>query len=231
MQVKVWDLPLRAFHWLLVLAVGAAWLTAEMAEDLGDSIMEVHECVGLLILGLLVFRVVWGFVGSTHARFTNFFPTPARLKAYRAGEWKGHGHNPLGALSVFGLLGLLLIQASTGLFANDDVSFTGPLYSLVTAAVSDRLTGLHHLAFDGLTILIALHVAAIAFYLRVKKVNLVRPMITGQADTDAVEAEKPATGGGLLAFLLALTIAVGVVFCASGVLLPAPTATASTNNW
>ncbi|MEY4593479.1 MAG: hypothetical protein RIR18_2374, partial [Pseudomonadota bacterium] len=96
MRVKVWDLPLRLFHWLLAISIGSAWVTAELSEDLGEGAIEIHSKIGLFILGLVSFRIVWGFVGSTHARFAHFFPTPSRLKAYLSGDSHPLGHNPVG---------------------------------------------------------------------------------------------------------------------------------------
>ena len=228
MRVKVWDLPLRLFHWLLVIAIVGAWASAELSEDLGDNVIEIHGKIGLFILGLVTFRIVWGFVGSTHARFLNFFPTPARIKAYLSGDVHPLGHNPIGALSVLALLALLVAQAVTGLFANDDISFHGPLAALISSGVSDRITKLHHLGFDALFILIGLHIAAIFFYLHIKKTNLLRPMITGYTDNAAGDS---ARGGGVIAFVVAVLIAAGVVCAASGVFLPKPAVDASTPNW
>ncbi|MFP5394108.1 MAG: cytochrome b/b6 domain-containing protein [Gammaproteobacteria bacterium] len=122
--ILVWDLPTRLFHWLLVAAVTVAIVTGE----LGGDWMAVHGKAGLAIVGLVSFRLVWGLVGSTHARFLSFIPTPGRVRSYLTGRWEGHGHNPVGALSVFALLAALGVQAGTGLFANDDIAFTGPLY-------------------------------------------------------------------------------------------------------
>jgi cytochrome b len=174
-KVKVWDLPLRLFHWSLVLAVTAAIVTGEI----GGSLADWHGRMGLLVLGLLVFRIVWGFVGTTHSRFAEFFPTPGRLLAYLKGAWRGAGHNPLGALSVLALLGILAAQVGTGLFANDDIAFQGPLAELVDKSTSDKLTGWHSRVFWGLATLIGLHIASIVFYAWVKKHNLVLPMLTG----------------------------------------------------
>lgn len=174
-KVKVWDWPLRFFHWALVLAVGAAIVTGEI----GGSLADWHGRAGLLVLGLLVFRLAWGFLGSTHARFISFLPSPGALVAYLRGAWQGVGHNPLGALSVLALLGILAAQVGTGLFANDDIAFEGPLFHLVEKSSSDRLTGLHARIFWGLAGLIGLHLASIVFYARIKKHNLLAPMITG----------------------------------------------------
>lgn len=214
-RIILWDLPTRLFHWLLAVSVVAAIVTGQ----LGGSLIDWHGKIGLLIVGLLAFRLVWGIVGSTYARFGQFFPTPSRVKTYLAGQWQGVGHNPLGALSVFGLLGLLIVQVATGLFANDDIAFNGPLSELVSKNFSDRLTGLHHLVSDVLIGLVVLHVAAIAYYGHVKKQKLLKPMITGWKDE--VEGES-ATGGGMFALLIALCLAGTVAYGASGAWLPEP---------
>ncbi|PKO87420.1 MAG: cytochrome B [Betaproteobacteria bacterium HGW-Betaproteobacteria-12] len=214
-RIRLWDLPTRLFHWLLVLAVIGAIVTGQ----LGGKLIDWHGRLGLFIVGLLVFRLVWGLCGSTYARFGQFFPTPGRLVAYLKGEWRGHGHNPLGALSVFGLIALLALQVASGLFANDDIAFVGPLYELIGKDLSDRLTGIHHLLSTFLFILIGMHLAAIIFYHRVRRQNLLTPMLTGWKDADHGEHAK---GGGLLALLFALALALGAIYGASGVWLPEP---------
>lgn len=212
-RVRLWDWPLRVFHWSLVAAVTTAIVTAK----LGGDWMPLHGKAGLTIVGLLAFRVVWGFVGSQPARFASFAPTPRKLLAYVRGTWRGIGHNPLGALSVFALLGLLTVQASTGLFSNDDISFTGPLFNAVDEAVSGRLTGVHRLLANVLYGLLGLHVLAIAFYVRVKKQQLVKPMVTGWKDvapgTEAPIASARASGW---AFVFAALAALTTVYAASG---------------
>jgi len=214
-RIRLWDLPTRLFHWLLVLSVAAAIISGQI----GGNFIDWHARIGLFIVGLVVFRLVWGVAGSTYARFAHFFPTPTKVKAYLNGDWKGVGHNPLGAFSVFGLLGLLAFQVTSGLFANDDIAFVGPLADLIGKDLSNRLTGLHHLAANFIYLLIALHVAAIVFYVRIKKDNLVKPMLTGWKDVEAGESAK---GGGVIALLLALVLAGGAVYGASGAWLPAP---------
>lgn len=216
MRVRVWDLPLRLFHWLLVTAVVTAFVTAKI----GGNAMDWHGRAGLLIIGLLVFRVVWGFIGSSNARFASFVRGPAAIRAYLHGKWQGAGHNPLGALSVLAMLALFAAQAATGLFANDDVAFEGYLYPLVSAAVSERITGIHNLLESVLILLVLLHLGAVAFYTRIKKESLVLPMITGWKE---VPMEPPASrGGGFIAFVVATLIATGVVYVAAGQLLPPP---------
>jgi cytochrome b len=208
-RVLVWDLPTRVFHWSLVLAVTVAVISGEIGGDW----MEIHGKAGLAILGLVTFRLVWGFAGSTHARFANFVPTAGKLRAYLRGRWKGQGHNPLGALSVFALLGLLAVQATTGLFGNDEISFTGPLFALVEEGLANRLTGLHKQLAYVLLAVLALHIVAILVYLVLKKDNLVKPMVTGFKE---VRAGTSAAKGSWTALVLAVTAAVAVVAVASG---------------
>lgn len=175
-KVHVWDWPLRLFHWLLVIGVIGAYVTGTQ----GGNWTEWHARFGSLTLGLLVFRLLWGFIGSTHARFINFFPTVSRLLAYVKGDWIGVGHNPAGALAVFALLSVLFILVGTGLFANDDIAFEGPLFDLIDKDLSDKLSGWHQRAVNVLLLLVGLHVAAIVFYQKVKKADLVVPMLTGK---------------------------------------------------
>jgi len=207
-RVRVWDLPLRLFHWALVAAVTTAIVTAE----LGGAWMAWHGRAGLAVVGLLVFRVAWGVAGAATARFASFAPTPARLRRYLRGEWRGIGHNPLGALSVFAMLGLLALQAATGLFGNDDIAFAGPLNHLVDDALGARLTGWHRLLADGLFALLALHLAAIAFHELVRRHRLVWPMLTGwRAGADGGSRSFAAGSHRALIGALALAAAVVVV--------------------
>lgn len=214
-KARVWDLPTRVFHWALVVLVLGAFVSAKI----GGGAMVWHGRCGLAILGLLVFRLVWGFVGSTYARFAQFVRGPAAIHAYLRGEWRGLGHNPLGALSVLALLGMLAAMAGTGLFANDDIAFEGYLMPLVGSELSGRITGIHHLLEKALMLLVLLHVGAIVFYVRVKKHNLVQPMLTGWTDGKPCES---ARGGGGGAFIAATLIALAAVWAASGALLPPP---------
>ncbi|MBL8429577.1 MAG: cytochrome b/b6 domain-containing protein [Dechloromonas sp.] len=214
-RIRLWDLPTRLFHWLLVLAVVASVVTGQ----LGGKLIDLHGKIGLAIVGLIAFRIVWGFAGSTYARFAQFFPTPGKIKSYLNGEWRGLGHNPLGALSVFGLIFLLTAQTLSGLFANDDIAFVGPLYDLISKSLSNRLSGLHELLSNVLIALVVLHVAAIAFYSHVKKDKLIKPMLTGWKEGATGESAK---GGGVLALIVALTIAGTAIYGASGAWLPEP---------
>jgi cytochrome b len=214
-RIRLWDLPTRLFHWLLVVTVLGTVVTGQI----GGNLIDLHGKFGLFAAGLLAFRIVWGLLGSTYARFAQFFPSPARIKTYLSGQWRGEGHNPLGALSVLGLILLLVVQVVSGLFANDDIAFTGPLADLVSREISNRLTGMHQLLSNVLIALVALHIAAIAFYGHVKKQNLVKPMITGWKENADGES---AHGGGVVALIVALLVAVGAIYGASGAWLPEP---------
>jgi cytochrome b len=227
-RIKLWDLPIRVFHWSIVLLV----VLAVVSGQIGGALIDWHARIGLGILGLIVFRIVWGVVGSSHARFASFFPTPASLRAYLHGQWRGVGHNPLGAFSVFGLLALLALQVGSGLLSNDDIAFNGPLARLIDKGLSDRLSGLHELISNLLIALVIVHVGAIAFYVRVKKDNLLQPMITGWKDVESGQG-KSATGGGALALLLAVLIALAAVYGGSGewIAVPPPVPAASTPSW
>jgi cytochrome b len=214
-RVRLWDLPTRLFHWLLLLAVA----TAIASGLVGANWMKLHGLAGLTITGLLVFRITWGFVGNHYARFASFFPLPSRLKSYLRGHWHGLGHNPLGALSVLALLGVLSLQVCTGLVGNDEIAYTGPLVNLVSDELSLRLTGIHHQLSKVLFFLLGLHVAAILFHVWIKKDNLIKPMVTGFKDIEqgrAIAESPPARWSALVVALLA---AASAVYIASGGLL------------
>lgn len=206
----IWDLPLRLFHWLLAALVVASMVTG----TLGGNALEWHMRSGYAILTLLVFRLWWGFWGGHHARFATFVRGPAAIVRYLRGQWSERaGHNPLGALSVVAMLGLLLVQGVIGLFANDDVLAEGPLYRLVSKETSDWLTGLHQRNFYALAALLGLHVAAVSYYRLVKRDDLIRPMITGHREVvgDVVEASPPARGSTARAVLF-LLLSAGLVW-------------------
>jgi len=178
-NIRVWDLPTRLFHWTLVALMVAQWLTAEFG-----SAMDWHVWGGYAVLALVLFRLIWGFVGSDTARFSDFLRGPGAALAYaqalRRGETPRYlGHNPLGAWSIVAMLVLLLIQAGTGLFANDDILIEGPLYAWVSKGTSDWLTTIHRFNFNLLLLVIAVHLSAVLFYLLVKRENLIHPMLSG----------------------------------------------------
>ncbi len=179
--VRVWDLPTRTFHWTLatcvVASIGSAWV--------GGNAMAWHFRLGYAVFTLLAFRILWGWVGGHWSRFANFVHGPATIARYLRGRSRVHehhevGHSPLGALSVLALLAALAAQVGTGLFADDEIANTGPLVRFVSGATSLALTKWHRNVGQWLIIaLVVLHVAAILYYLVVKKRNLVAPMLSG----------------------------------------------------
>ncbi len=214
-QIRVWDLPLRLFHWALVVSVVVA-----LASGLKGN-MGLHQQAGLAVVTLLSFRLAWLFLGSTYARIGALLGALPRIPDYLRGNWRKPGHNPLGVLSMGAMLLVLGWQSVSGLFTNDDSVFTGPLYRLIDKADSLMLTGLHRQTFWLLVGLIALHVATVLFYWLVKKNNLVKPMITGNTE-QLNEEYKPATGGRWLAFVLSCLFAVGALYVAQGSWVPKP---------
>ena len=178
--VKVWDLPTRIFHWTLVALMIAQWLTAQ-----NSGAMDYHVWGGYAVLALVLFRLIWGVVGSETARFGAFVRGPGAALAYVKALLRGEtplylGHNPMGGWSIVAMLILLLVQAGTGLFANDDILIEGPLYSWVSKSASDWLTTIHKLNFNLLLAVIAVHISAVLFYLLVKRENLIHPMLSGR---------------------------------------------------
>lgn len=211
-KIRIWDLPTRVFHWLLALAV----ITALVTANIGGNAMDWHFRCGYAALSLVVFRVCWGLVGSYHARFVNFVPSPKKLWAYlsnRAQPDVAHGHNPLGALSVLAMLAVILTQTISGLFANDDIASEGPLMKFVSKERSDQLSWLHSQVSGNLIYaLIALHVLAICFYFFKKKNNLILPMLTGDKQLDA-NSKSVEDSWSLRAFALSCAmLCVGAVY-------------------
>jgi cytochrome b len=202
----VWDLPVRVTHWALVLAVAGCWAT----HYAGVAWFTWHRRLGYVVLVLVAFRVVWGLVGTRHARFAAFVRGPGTVLAYlRKRGRPAVGHNPLGALSVIALLGLMLLQASTGLFANDEIMNMGPFYGWIAPELSNRITSLHRASSDWLLAMIGLHLAAVVFYVRFLRQPLVGAMITGRKPATAVPAgEAIDASRTLLAIAIVAVIAI-----------------------
>jgi cytochrome b len=209
--VRVWDGPVRLFHWLLVLFVIVCVTTAKI----GGNWMTTHMLSGYFVLALLIFRLVWGVVGGHHARFAAFVRGPGTVLQYTAGFTRSRaprylGHNPLGGWSVIAMLAALLLQSSTGLFASDDIFTEGPLYPLVGGATSTMLTRIHHINANGIGILVAVHLAAVLYYLFVKGENLIKSMVTG---VKMWRGDVPPCGGNLwIAGLVAAISGALVIF-------------------
>jgi cytochrome b len=199
-RVRVWDAPVRLVHWLMVLAVGTSWWTAETGR------MDWHRYAGYSMLALVSFRIYWGFFGSSTARFSRFVRGPRTIANYIKGRWVAMpGHNPLGALSVVVLLALLLTQVLLGLFAVDvDGIESGPLSAHVSFEVGRAAASWHEDLFDVLLWLIGLHVVAVLYYVLYKKENLIAAMVHGKraGPYDPSSSVKSAT---------ALRLVIGVV--------------------
>jgi cytochrome b len=179
-HVKLWDLPVRLVHWAIVVLLPWQWWTHKTND------IELHKQLGYVTLGLVVFRLLWGLVGSTTARFGHFVKGPGGVGSYlrtlRSNSAEPMvGHNPLGGWSVIALLGLLAAQVALGLFAQDvDGIESGPLSYLVSYDQADMAREWHELVFNVLLGVVALHIVAIVWYLAIKRDNLLVPMITGR---------------------------------------------------
>lgn len=204
----IWDLPLRIFHWVLVLTILGAWYTSDQDNDLIDY----HLIFGYVALGLMLFRILWGFIGTTHAKFKHFIPTPKKLINYVKSQDGQQptaypGHNPLGSLMVVFMLVLILLQAISGLFMNDDIFTSGPYYGAITGNLEKFFTFFHRNSFNVILAAIALHILAIAFYKVVKKKALVASMITGKKTSEDV-SEKDAIKHSKIIIAIITAIAV-----------------------
>ncbi len=226
--VVAWDLPTRLFHWTLVSLVLAAWVSAEFASAIGDRLMVWHRWNGLAILVLLVWRLLWGVVGPRRARFVTFVKGPSRAIGYLRDLARGRshrylGHNPAGAIMVLALLGVLVAQASFGLFATDDNDLVGgPLYRLVEEGTNGWARGWHRRIFDYVLLpLVTVHIAANLLYQLIKKDPLVQAMISGRkprdayADGDGGSLEQ-VMGRAILCLAAAAVIVVGGILVAGG---------------
>ena len=183
----VWDLPLRAFHWLLVLSVTASWVTGQI----GSPVRQYHLWLGYWMLGLLTFRVLWGVFGTRHSRFASFLPTPGSVLRYgrdllKAKATQSIGHNPIGSLMVFLMLVLLIMQVVSGLFVDDDVFSAGPFAHAVRSQTGKFFEGLHHDVVDWIVVLAIVHIAAALYHTFRMKEPLIRAMVTGRKTADIV---------------------------------------------
>jgi cytochrome b len=177
--ILVWDLPTRLTHWLFAICIALSWWTAE------QRLMDWHRYSGYTLLGLLVFRIYWGFAGSSTARFTQFLRGPRAVRDYfkLSRERRAHviGHTPLGSWSVVALLLAMIVQVTLGLFATDiDGLESGPLSHLVSFDGGRAFAEAHELSFDVLIALAAVHVVAILFYLFYDRNDLTSPMLSGR---------------------------------------------------
>lgn len=200
-RVRVWDLPTRIFHWALALAVVGQLVTGL------SGLMEWHFRIGYLVLSLLLFRLIWGFIGGHWSRFASFVHSPRALFDYLRGQARPDqlvGHTPLGALSVFALLAFLIAQVATGLVADDEISASGPLTRFVSNATVSLASAWHAAVGKWIILaLVILHVLAIAFYATVRRQHLVKPMFSGdKLLTHQAAASHDSVGSRLLALVI-----------------------------
>lgn len=204
--VRIWDLPTRLFHWALAVCVVGLVVSA----NIGGNVMNWHFRFGYSVLTLLLFRLVWGLVGGRWSRFSSFLYAPATLLGYLRGKFRPEhiaGHSPTGALSVFAMLMVLLVQVSSGLFSDDDIAFAGPLAGLVSGKWVSLATGYHKEVGKFIVIaLVVLHLLAIAYYKMVKKADLLKPMLLGDKTLAAPVVPSQDTGRTRLAALCVLAV-------------------------
>lgn len=202
-SVRIWDLPTRLFHWALVVCV----IGLVISGNVGGNAMVWHFRFGYCVLTLLLFRLVWGFIGGRWSRFASFVYAPGTLLAHLRGDSRPEhtaGHSPTGALSVFAMLLVLLAQVSSGLMSDDEIAFAGPLTVWVSSQTVSLATGYHKEVGKLLLIgLVVLHLLAIAYYKKVKKTSLVGPMLQGdKALSSPVEPSRDTAGTRLLALVV-----------------------------
>jgi cytochrome b len=212
-KVRIWDAPTRLFHWSLVSLMSISFYTGLSG---GFVEMDYHMLSGYSILTLVLFRILWGFFGGYYARFTTFIKGPRRIFQHATSLLKKQapypGHNPLGALSIITILLSLLLQASTGLFANDDIMLEGPLVHLVSYDTSRMLTAIHKTNIWIIATLTGLHLAAVSFYQFYKKDYLIAAIFTGKKQLGAVEAPPSHLLRELLLGGFALALSAGAVY-------------------
>lgn len=187
----VWDLPLRVFHWLLAASLVASYVTARIGYD----VRQYHMWLGYWMIGLLTFRLAWGFLGTRHSRFGSFLPRPAQVAAHlretlTGAEKPTAGHNPVGSLMVFAVLILLAMQALSGLFMDDDIYYAGPYANAVSEQLRDVMAFLHHNVINVILALAAIHILAVCYFSLYRKQRLIRAMFTGRKSSDVVPAEE-----------------------------------------
>lgn len=180
MTVYVWDFPTRIFHWLLVATLVSQYLTVEVL----DNAIQWHFYGGYFMMGLIIFRLLWGIMGAYYARFSAFIVSPAVALTYAKSLNTSHyktslGHNPLGAYSIIFVLTALITQTISGLFVSDDIFDSGPYYSAVSASTQDIMNWLHHNLFNAIWVFLVLHIGAMIFYKFKMKQDLVKSMLSG----------------------------------------------------
>lgn len=220
--VVAWDLPTRAFHWLLALLILNAWVSFRFSGAVGDYLLVWHRWSGYAVLVLVVFRVIWGIFGSSTSRFTSFVRGPATVLGYALDLVRGRsanylGHNPLGTGMIIALLAMVFAQATLGLFTveHNDTGGDGPLYRIVSEATYKWLSSWHRWIFYYVILpLIVAHVTANVLYGLIKQDPLIRAMVTGRKPVGdyADEAEAHIVARPILRAVVCLFAAAGIVF-------------------
>lgn len=213
---RVWDLPVRVFHWTLLVAIAAAWAT----HAAGVAWFRYHVWCGYTVLALVIFRILWGFAGTRHARFRSFVRGPVATLRYLRAAWQRRsesspspnppGHNPLGAWMVLWLLALLMMQALSGLFGNDEIFNTGPLSGYVTYETGVALTRFHRQLFDVILASVIVHILAVLGHWLVRRENLIVPLLTGRKSAAQI-AESESIAGSRIGLALVLIAAIAAV--------------------
>ncbi len=212
-KTRVWDVPVRFFHWALVLLIVSQITTV----SIGGNAIEYHMLGGYCVLALVLFRIAWGFSGTRNARFVNFVRSPATVFRYMLslrgpGVQKYPGHNPPGGWSVIAMLASVFIQAVSGLFADDGKATTGPLRKYVSDNIAAALGTLHEANAQILLTLICIHLGAVLFYLVKKKENLIAPMLSGIKTSLDTPVESLRSGQGILLATLILIACVALTY-------------------
>jgi len=214
-RIKVWDIGTRLFHWVLVICFSLSAYSA--FQDKFGIYADMHRWSGYAVLTLVGWRIVWGIIGSDTARFSHFFRGPKATLEYarvmfNKAPYQWIGHNPLGAVSVVAMLVLLLVQAILGLYATDDMIFSGPLSDTISGDLAGDLTEIHETIGFVLFGLIGLHLLAIIFVAVIKKMNLVAPMITGWKISNDNVADAPKVRSPILALGTFLLVCAGLYY-------------------
>lgn len=211
-RIRVWDLPTRLFHWLLALGVFGAWISVKI----GGNAMVWHMRFGYLVLTLLGFRLIWGFVGPEHARFSSFVKGPRAIRDQLRGlEPTPVGHNPLATLSVLAMMAMFSAAATLGLFTSDEIAFDGPMVKHASVATVEFASWAHQSLEWFLIGLVVLHLAAIVVHRVVRGHDLIRPMISGDQMVEASLAVKASRDDWVIrtrAAVIAALVASGVAY-------------------
>ena len=206
----IWDLPLRLWHWALVVCLAGSWVTAEAGFDWTTT----HFYFGYSALALVLFRLAWGVLGTFHSRYTSFLASPKQVLAYLRNKTPAKpatGHNPIGGWASIIIVLLIGLQATSGLFISDDIFYAGPYNTVVSTSTADWLAGWHHRLFTLIQITVLLHILAVSWYTWGKKEGLIQAMFHGKKMLKRGSIEETVSEHRVLRALLLLSIAAALV--------------------